>query len=576
MLVSLSIKDFALIKELNLVFSSRLNIITGETGAGKSIILGAIHLVIGDKATTDLIRTGTNRAVVEAIFYIDDKTISKQITEQLNHSNVKHNQHDFTLKREVSMDGKGRCFINHTKVPISVLKNIGRFLLDIHSQNEHQGILKTDTHLHILDRYAQISDQTAIYKKLYLDYTALNQQLKSVTLSEEEKSRRISLLKHEIQEIESADLTSELELENLISQEKRLLNSEAITQCLTKGHQLLSGTDTSILPSLATFKSNLETVTEYDDALVDSLKNLEDAYFALEEVNHALRSYVDVVQTNTHDIQLMRDRIDTLNNILNRYGKSFKHVALYLEEAKNELHGLEFSGEQEKNIRMKINEIRQELETLMYILSQKRTESAKELQDKINQELASLNMSDTLIKISVKWELSNQAGESMYHLLDEETKKTYKMHKNGLDFVEFFIGTTADSSLKSLKKVASGGELSRIVLSLKKVIIDSNYVPTMIFDEVDTGVGGQTAEQVGKKLLDLAQASQLIVITHLHQIAAINLTDTKHFYVSKNLLQGTMIQDLTPEQRVEELARMMGGDNVNDAVLEHAKNLLSR
>ena len=569
MLQELYIKDFALIREQRITFSPGLNLLTGETGAGKSIILGALGLVLGDKATTDLIRTGRKRAVVEASFYLD-KTDKGLFDKLQDHGLEVDDDRLLILKREISVEGKGRSFINASQVPVSLLKKVGSSLVDIHGQNEHQSIMQTSTHRAILDRYANLVEDVAELRALYHQREELKQKVVSVSLDETEKNRRLEILKHEINEIESASLQEVREFEDLLATEKSLANAETILKELEAAHMALSEREGAVSVQASFILKVLERNAQFDESLNPALNQFRDAYYLIEDVAIEVRRRIESISVDPEQLNQVRERIDLLQTLFRKYGSDIAAVKQYLEKARNEYDGIELSGEQEKTLRKQIADVEDKLVKVAVEVSKKRREKARELEESIKKELEPLGMADTRVRISIRWEY----GENGLVESSENQGKKYVIHPNGLDLVEFLISASEKESLRPLKKVASGGEMSRIMLALKKVVIDSDPVHTMVFDEVDAGVGGRIAEAVGNRLNLLAKSSQVFVITHLHQIAALNDNNTVHFKVTKSN-EGTKINRLNKEQRVQELARMIGGENISSTALEHARNLLN-
>ena len=572
MLEEIHIKDFALIKELKLKLGARLNILTGETGAGKSIILGALNMVLGSKATTDLIRSNSEKSIVQAIFDISQQKRSENILKLLEEHGIESEDEHIILKREIKINGKGRSFINAQHVPTSVLKKIGSNLVEIHGQNEHQEILKIQSHLSILDRYAKLQDEVSELGRFYRQNIDLKQKLKSVTLDEKEKNRRIEVLSHEIQEIESAQLKDDRELEELQQKEKVLANAEAILKALNQASLHLSQSDDSIMSSLSITKGLLEDIAEFDQEIHNILDPLQDVYYALEDIHTRLREHRDKIHLEPEELQTVRERLDNILTLKNKYGSTVKEIKEYLEKAKMEYEGIQISGEEETRIRKELNMIESRMIELAQLLSQKRRNSSKELEQKVCKELNELGMQDTQLKISVRWDY----GENGIYIHPDKRDKKYIIHSKGLDIIEFLTAAMKGNDLKPLRKIASGGEMSRFMLSIKKVIIDSDPVSTMVFDEVDAGIGGSIAESVGRKLQSLSENAQVIVITHLHQIAYLSGENTCHFKVEKDIEQGTTIRKLDFDQRIEELARMIGGQEIGESAISHAKVLLAK
>ena len=570
MLEELYIRDFALITEQRINFSSGLNVITGETGAGKSIILGALGLVLGSKATTHLIRSGAQRSIVQAAFYLSNNKKLNQMSALLSEVGIELEENTIFLKREINIEAKGRSFINAQQVPVGLLRKVGRFLVDIHGQNEHQNIMNVATHRAILDRFADNEELLNNVKQLYMLREDLLQKLTSVSLNEDEKLRRTEILKHEIQEIESAQLSDVREYEDLIAKEKTLANAETIKTDLSQDYSILSESEGNILQSLSRVMQSIEKNTEYDSQLSSLLSNISEAFYTLEDSAGLIRNRRDAINIDPSELMQTRERLDTLQTLFRKYGENIGDVMTYYEKALNELQGIKLSNEEEARIQNEIKEIESKLIAEAKTLSIKRRETAKLLESKVHEELSFLGMADTRLRVSIKWEYGERGI-----VAKEENEKKYIIHPTGLDLVEFLIAASSKEALRPLRKIASGGEMSRLMLALKKIIVDSDPVTTMVFDEVDAGVGGSTAEAVGKRIVDVANSRQVIIITHLHQIAGLSSEKaTSHFKVLKSPNEGTRITKLTKEQRLHELARMIGGEEITESAIEHANTLL--
>lgn len=591
MLESLTVKDFALIRDLNIQFGSGLNLITGETGAGKSVILGALSLVLGYKATTDMIRSGSKRATVEASFSMppDGRPGAKSLKALLADQGLDDDEGNLLLRREINVEGKGRSFVNARQVPSTVLREIGRYLVDIHGQNEHQNILSVDSHRSILDRYAHLGELVNEMRRLHKAREEARQKLSSVTLSEDDKARRLDILQHEIRELEAAKIDDPREIEELIAREKSLANAETLVTDLNGIYQILGG-EGGFISRGGTIERMLESDSQYDESLGEILTQFRESYYALEEIARLVRSKAESYSLNPEELGEMRERIGLLQTLARKYGRgtggalaagakdgdygsgSLEKAKAYLDKAKNELTGIELSSGEEERLRKEIDALNTQMKDKALYLSEKRRLASIELEQKVQQELKALGMEETQIKISIRWEYADDGTVTQAASPD----KKYVVAATGLDIVEFLMASSARDTLRPLRKIASGGEMSRIMLAIKKVIIETDPVYTMVFDEVDAGVGGRIAEAVGKKLAGLSLASQVIVITHLHQIAGLSPDEVRHFKVSKHKEDGTRITRLSKEQRLQEVARMIAGENINETALTHARALLAQ
>lgn len=587
MLESLTVKDFALIRELNIQFGPGLNLITGETGAGKSVMLGALSLVLGYKATTDMIRSGSKRAIVEAAFAMppDTRSGARALRQILADQGLDDDEGTLILRREISVEGKGRSFVNARQVPSTVLRDIGRFLVDIHGQNEHQNILTVEQHRSILDRYAHLGELVAEMRKLHRAREEARQKLSSVTLSEDDKARRLDILQHEIAELEAARIDDAREVDELIAREKSLANAETLVSDLNSVYQALSG-EGGFVPRGGAIERILETDSQYDGSLAAILTQFRESYYALEEISRQVRSKAESYSLNPAELEEMRERIGLLQSIARKYGGragavsaakegdyavGLERAKAYFEKVKNELTGIELSSGEEARLRKEIDSLNAQMKDKALYLSEKRRLASLELEQKVQAELKALGMEETQIKVSIRWEYSEEGTVTQ----DASPDKKYVIAPTGLDIVEFLMASSSRETLRPLRKIASGGEMSRIMLALKKVIIETDPVYTMVFDEVDAGVGGRIAEAVGRKIAGLSLSSQVIVITHLHQIAGLSPNEVRHFKVSKHKEDGTRITRLSKEQRLQEVARMIAGENITESALSHAKALLA-
>jgi len=572
MLESLTVKDFALIRDLNIQFGSGLNLITGETGAGKSVLLGALSLVLGYKATTDMIRSGSKRATVEAAFSMppDGRPGAKSLRALVADLGLDDDEGSLLLRREISTEGKGRSFVNARQVPSTVLRDIGRYLVDIHGQNEHQNILSVDSHRSILDRYAHLGELVNEMRRLHKTREEARQKLSSVALSEDDKARRLDILSHEIRELENAKLDDPREIDDLIAREKSLANAETLVSDLNSVHQILGG-EGGFISRGGTIERLLETDSQYDESLGEILTQYRESYYALEEIARTIRSKAESYSLDPQELEEMRERIGMLQSLSRKYGGTLEKAKAYHEKAKNELTGIELSSGEEARLAKEIETLNAQMKDKALYLSEKRRLASLELEQKVQAELKALGMEETQIKISIRWEYADDGTVTQANAPD----KKYVISANGLDIVEFLMASSARDTLRPLRKIASGGEMSRVMLALKKVIIETDPVYTMVFDEVDAGVGGRIAEAVGKKLAGLSLASQVLVITHLHQIAGLSPGEVRHFKVSKHKEDGTRITRLSKEQRLQEVARMIAGENITESALTHARALLS-
>ncbi len=569
MLEEIYIKDFALIRELKIQFGSGMNLITGETGAGKSIILGALNLVLGSKATTDLIRSGARYSVVEARFDILRELKDARFGDFVREFGLDVEESYLILRREINIEGRGKSFINARQVPVSVLRDIGAFLVEIHGQNEHQNILSVSTHREMLDRFARLEPLKSQVDSLFKQRNEVQEKLKSVSLDEKEKERRMEIIRHEIREIDDADLQDNDEPDQLIQEEKTLENAEAVLGDINLVYEELSQSDQNIIHRISRLQRTLEKNLEFLPDLGSALDSIQEAYYHLEDASEKIRDAVDNVHADPERLSIVQERLAMLQKLIRKYGQVEK-IKEYYKTIQNEYRGIELSSEEEEKLRAELKKINGLLREKALELSAKRKEHAKRLETAIEAELKDLGMADTRIGFSIKWDL----GEDGIIADEKEPEKKYIIYSHGLDNIEIYLAGNENMPLRPLRKIASGGEMSRIMLAIKKVIIDSDPVSSMVFDEVDTGIGGKIGEAVGNKLAGLSKNAQVIVVTHLHQIAGMGGENVTHFKVTKTKEMGTDLKFLNTEARIQEVARMISGETITPEAVSLAETMI--
>jgi len=563
MLLELKIKHFIIIDELNLKFNGGLNILTGETGAGKSIIIDALSALMGAKITIDFIRKDFEKSIIEGIFDISNLRPIKMI---LTDSGIDFDNEILVLKRELYLNGKGRCFANSTQIPISRLKEISDYLIDIHGQNEHQNIIKISKHRELLDNFSGHYDLVDDVNRLYYKLKDLKEKINSFEINKKDERERKEYLSFVINEIESAELIQN-EDDDLINQSKILLNAEKIFNELNNALVLLND-DIGIIQKLQIVEQGLSSFSGYDSNISSILEIIKESLYSLQDASSMLRDYKNNIDFSPDKINVVEERLSLISNLKRKYGNSIIDILKYASNAKKKINALISSDEEIEILKEEYFLTIKETKEKALALSQKRILSAKRLEDGVMNELKDLAMASTIFKVSIEREASPD-GEI------EENNKRYVLNPYGLDKIEFFISTNKGEDLKQLRKIASGGELSRIMLALKRIILSTDIVESLIFDEVDSGIGGKIAEIVGTKLKSLSKTRQIIVITHLPQIAAMS---DNHFTVKKETLKGrsiTNINQLDRTQKVEEIARMLAGKNITDLSIKHAEEMVS-
>ena len=577
MIETLSIRNIALIDELELELSSGLNIFTGETGAGKSVIIKSIGLVLGERTSADIVREGADFAEVEVSVIPDDEhpfwhtsqgetddpTLKDAFEDILDPSDV------VILSRRITASGRSRCLVNGRLVNLKQLQALGTHLVDIHGQHEHQSLFRTQTHLKLLDDFGGSSEARQHVGKVYAQLRALQQEATSLTETLRASEREKELLEFEIKELTSANL-EEGEDEKLAGEARLLKNAEALRKSASLVYQQLDGDGGGFGSPLERVKGAAKELTkllEVDDSLSELQDRLESSLYELEDVALQVRHYAETIESNPMRLEEVTDRLALISKLKRRYGNTISEILTYQEEAEQKLETLQLGSEKQDALQMEIHKTIQEAQHLSAALSAKRLHVANHLSERIEKELRTLGMDKAEFQASVQ------------HIPDERGPfeidgERYAFRSDGMDDVEFLIAPNVGSEARPIAKIASGGEISRIMLALKTVLVQVDEVPTLLFDEVDSGIGGKVADVVGKKLKELSAFSQVICITHLPQIA--RFAD-RHFRVDKDVVgERTLItaKPLAAEEQVNEIARMHGGKET-EIGLAHARELLS-
>ncbi len=563
MLQELRIRNFVLIEELTLKFDRGLNVLTGETGAGKSILIDALSGVLGEKMTTDMIRSGFEKSTLEGVF---DIGALPHVRSLLDESGIDCDDNLLVLRRELFSSGKGRCFANATPIPITRLKEISDYLVDIHGQNEHQNIARIARHREILDSFSGHTDLLERINALYLRLFGLKEALNSQVTDEREKNRRIEYLSFAIKEIEAAKL-SPGEEEELKNEAQILANAEKIFNDINTATELLRG-DRGILSSLKRTEQCLSSVSRYDSNVSDVLDGIRNSLYSLEDAGQFLRDYERSINYSPERVNEVEERLSLFASLRKKYGNTIQEVLEFAEKSRRELEAVTTSEERIVTLKAEYQKFVREAKTVALELSESRKKAALSLESKVTAELRDLAMGNSIFRVSITRETSPD-GE-----IEADSAK-YVLYPHGIDRVEFLLAANEGEELKQLRRVASGGEMSRIMLALKNVLLSSDIVDSLIFDEVDAGIGGKTADTVGRKLKALSRTRQVLVITHLPQIAA--MSDI-HFTVNKNAAGNrtvTSVKRLTRNEKVREVARMLAGEQVTDITIRHAEELVS-
>ncbi len=558
MLGDLQVKNFAIIDKLSLSFSQGLNILTGETGAGKSIIIGALEMLFGSRASREVIKDGKEAAYIEASYFLSQ---SGDIDKILQQAGIESDPESLILAREIRRSGRNRCRVNGQLVPLKLIREIAGYLVDIHGQHEYQNLLKSSYHLDILDELLPEEGRELLTRMEagYAKLEKLQQQKAELEKKKGERARRLDIIDYQLKEISEAD-PQPGELEELTRELKKLDNLEEISAAAGRASDLINGDDyneNSLLNQLGRIKDDLQSVADYDEDLKEMTKLADEIFSSLQDLGFRLRSYYENQDFDQSRAEQLRQRLDLINNLRRKYGECIAEILSYQQEIRQEKEELEGLEDRLAKVEADYQKTLKECQEIADRLTEYRKETARWLENKLIQELKELAMSEARFQVD----------------FSEEKKLTSR----GQDRVEFLFSTNPGMELKKLRRIASGGEVSRIMLAFKTIIAGFDRVQTLIFDEVDSGVGGETALQMANRLFKISIQRQVLCITHLPQIAS--MAD-RHFYIEKiipgeNEVQ-TRITRLSEEERKQEIARMVGGDNKTAAGLKHADEMLSR
>ena len=554
MLQTLSIKQFAIIDELDINFSDGLTVMSGETGSGKSIIIDAIGQLIGMRASSDYVRHGEKKAIIEGIFDIDESKDAIKILESLA---IDVDEDFLLVKREIFSSGKSICRINNQTVTLQDLRKVMQELLDIHGQHETQSLLKQKNHLQLLDDYAdnQYSDLLNQYQLSYKQYKNKRKELEELESADQALLQRLDLMKFQLEELTEASL-KEGEVDQLESDIKRIQNSEKLNLALNNAHQVL--TDENAIPDRLYELSNyLQTINDIvPEKFVRLKEDIDQFYYILEDAKHEIYDEMANTEFDEQVLNEYESRMNLLNNLKRKYGKDITELIGYQSKLANEIDKIENYEQSTSQLREEIKTLYNDVIDIGKKLSQERRRVARELRDHIVSEIQNLQMKDANLEISFK-------------PLDEPTIE-------GIEFVEFLISPNRGEPLKSLNKIASGGELSRIMLALKSIFVKSRGQTAILFDEVDSGVSGQAAQKMAEKMRDIAQYIQVICISHLPQVASMS---DHHLLISKASNADrttTQVKELKDENKIDERARMISGASVTELTRENAKEMIKQ
>lgn len=552
MLSELTISNFAIIDHLRLTMSPGFTVLTGETGAGKSIIIDAVSTLLGGRADVELIRSGTERARIEGVFILSP-ALRDELTPFLHEHGLDENGDTLILTREINRNGRHVCRVNGRTVTLNVFSQIGERLVDIHGQGEHLSLLRVKEHLNFLDRYGGLQEQRAMLAEQVRRLRRVREELAALRRDERELARRADLLQYQIREIEDAKLRPGEE-EELLAERKLLLNAERLSTLANAAFQKLGGGDEeqyTVVDLLGSVLRDLTELEKLDAHIAPQRQLVEEVSYQLDDLAHTLRSYRDRIEFNPVRLQTIEERLDVIHNLKRKYGNSIAEVLHFAEEAAKELHAITHNEEriaalQEEEARLVVD-----IGAQAAALSTARRQAANRLELAVERELDELNMKQARFVVDMQW---READDGVV-----VEGKRYACDLSGIDHVEFLISPNVGEPPKPLAKIASGGETSRLMLALKTVLSTVDEVPTLIFDEIDQGIGGRAGGIVGRKLWGLTAKHQVLCVTHLPQLACYG---DVHYKVDKVQSEGrtvTRAQVLDEQERIEELAAMLGG-----------------
>ena len=550
MLTNLYIENIAVIEKSNIDFTRGLNVLTGETGAGKSIVIDAINAVLGKRSSRGIIRSGADSAFVSATF----EELSPLALKKLSTLGYEAEDGTLILSRELSTSGKNTCRVNSRPATVAVLKEIGEYLINIHGQNDNLELMNPALHIVYIDALADIAEQLSAYRKLYRELKAVEEELSSADTDEAERLRKIDLLSFQITEIEDADVTVG-EYDALTAERNALQNREKIAKELMRARIALDGDDEidGVLRMTDDAASSVMNASRYLGSLENTADRLSSALYELQEISRELENAMDDIEADPSRLEEIEERLDLLYRLHHKYGDTEEEILSYLDSAKAELKALNDYAFNREQLEKRREQLYQEAYNSAKEISNIRQRVCEDFRSSVEREMAFLLMPHVHLEIQ---------------------REEVEPNSRGIDKLEFLISTNPGEEPKPVSKIASGGELSRMMLAIKTVLSRADFVQTLIFDEIDTGISGSAADRVGKKLSQLSADSQVLCVTHQAQIAAFA---DNHLFISKSVHDDrtfTRVDPLDEDGRIHELARIVGGEEITDSALNHAKELL--
>ncbi len=572
MLQELDISNYALIHKLGIDFCPGLNILTGETGAGKSIIIGAVGLMLGERASIDVIRTGAKSASVRGTFEIPNNS---QVNKIIRETDLEDKEEGdiLLLSREFSTTARSKYRVNDQSTTLTTLREVGDHLIDIHGQHEHQTLFRQEKHLDILDNFGNLRPLRQKVADVYARLQKLQAEYDRLVRDRDENLHQKDLLEFQLGELEDAEL-EEGEEKKLNREQQILNNAELIFELANSIHERLYNSDEPTLPpmldALKAIKADLARLYQIDSQLEETQTRFETSIYELEDIAEQMRDYRDEAEFDPRRLSEVEARLDLVYRLKRKYDvNSVAELISCKDDAAEQLKALSLSSSKIDDVHQKIQQGIDKARKLALQLSKKRIHHAKRLKSLVEKELHSLGMERTVFVVKI---LQNEAGNGII----KDNGKRYKLGPEGIDSIEFLLSPNVGEELRPLAKIASGGEISRIMLAVKTVLARTDEVTTMIFDEIDVGIGGRIAEVVGKKLKELAKNRQVICITHLPQIAS--LADS-HCRVEKKVIDDRTVVEvhtLNDKERVNEIARMLAGEKITDVTIAHAQEMIEQ
>ena len=552
MLLEISIKNFAIIEEISLNFEKGMTVLTGETGAGKSIIIDAMNMMLGSRATTDVIRHGAPKAEIEGLFAVES---NRHLTALFEEQGLEWTD-ELIIRREILQNGRSVSRINGQMVNLSVLKAVGQHLVDIHGQHDQEELMRPQLHITMLDEFgdAAFFQTKATYRQTFEDYKRLRKQVVELQRNQQENKARIEMLEFQIAEIEAAALEVEEDL-RLEQERQRLLNHKMIADTLTNAYTMLDAEEFSSLANVRSAMNDLESIEEYDTSYKELSGQLAETFYALEDITKRLEDVVDGLEFDGNRLMQVESRLDLIHSITRKYGGQVKDVLEYLAQITKEYSLLTGSDLSSEELEKELKRLEKSLVSLAQDLSDQRHALAQALENEIQQELADLYMDKARFQVRFS---------------------KAKFNREGNEAVEFYISTNPGEDFKPLVKVASGGELSRLMLAIKSAFSRKEGKTSIVFDEVDTGVSGRVAQAIAAKIHKIGQNGQVLAISHLPQVIA---AADYQFYIEKiSDAHSTVstVRLLNREERIEEIAKMLAGEDLTEAARQQAEQLLKR